>query len=199
MIEFAKGYTVPYPEKIKEEYQQTEYGFIANLTVEKIQGFFQSFIQQATDTPLFFILELPCSIQKEKTLSKKRLTALHKDIYYIDCLTQQQCLDLLSKYGYLLIHDGICQFGFGLQNFSSEIMMQKYNVISLWTKQPEQYRHLFEVHTIPQTDQCTTAWDTFSAQTPGNCTQIQVNGLCVYDLPNILKPMGIYQAKVLQE
>ena len=35
MFNFKKGCKVPFPKKIFEEYEKTEYGYIANVSVEK--------------------------------------------------------------------------------------------------------------------------------------------------------------------
>ena len=64
-------------------------------------------------SPCFFILELPVSIDREKVIAKNIIKESHKDVYYIDGCSREECLALLIRYGNLLINDGLSQFGFG--------------------------------------------------------------------------------------
>lgn len=117
---------------------------------------------------------------------------MHKDIYYIDGLTDEQALVLLMRYGELLINDGISKFGFGVHNGNAELMRDKYNVVTLWTSDLGKYEGFFEAHDIPLVEECLTAWDTFSEIMPGESSRVDVNGLSVFDLPNELRDWGIY-------
>ena len=56
---------------------------MANVHAEKILEIFQHFIA-IHDEPLFFILELPVSIDREKVIAKNIIKESHKDVYYID-------------------------------------------------------------------------------------------------------------------
>lgn len=100
----------------------------------------------------FFILELPSNENDEKNLRKKETDPMHKDIYYIDGLNSNEALLLLMRYGNLLINDGLSRFGFGAQDNTAEIMIGKYNVVTLWSNLIEKFDGFFETHNIKRTD-----------------------------------------------
>ncbi|MCL2857467.1 MAG: hypothetical protein FWE19_07115 [Oscillospiraceae bacterium] len=64
MFRIASGVTIPFPERIKEEFQVLEKSITLNLSFEKIQSFVNQFINQLLE-PLFFVFELPLSEQEE--------------------------------------------------------------------------------------------------------------------------------------
>lgn len=195
MLNMIKGCTVPDARALREEYQATKYGFIANVNMEKIGKILLDFIA-AQKFPLFFILELPSEIEREKRLSGKDNTApLHKNVYYIDGLDNAHAVDLLEKYGALLINDGLCTFGFGVHDGTAEIMCEKYNVVCLHAKQSNKYADLFSKNDIPLVEKVTTAWDTFTLDTPGTSEKITIRGKTVYDILKELESWGIYFAE----
>lgn len=191
MLEFTKGSFVPLGEKISEQYEVDGSNLIANVDASKIEEVLQHFIC-IQESPLFFILELPANRKDEDKLRQKDTDPMHKDIYCIDGLTDEQALVLLMRYGELLIHDGVSKFGFGAHDGSSEIMRDKYNVVTIWAKTPDDYIGFFEEHNIPRVEHCFTAWETFSEATPGESSRVDVGELSVFDLPNELKDWGIY-------
>ena len=83
------------------------------------------------DEPLFFILELPVSIDREKVIAKSIIKESHKDVYYIDGCSREECLALLIRYGDLLVNDGLSKFGFGGHKSHDEIMLDSYNVVTI--------------------------------------------------------------------
>lgn len=194
MLEMIKGCKVPFADKLEQQYQIQEQGMIANVGADKIQEVFEHFITLQNE-PIFFILELPTNQKDEQRLRKNKDLSTHKDVYYIDGLNAQQALAILKKYGELLIHDGICQFGFGVHDYSAEIMKNNYNIVTIWTQVLEQYQNFFEEHGIEKTDKLVTAWDTFNYENPGQCYIVEVDRKSVYDLPKELKDWGIYLAE----
>lgn len=194
MLKMIRGCKVPFIDKLEQQYQIQEQGMIANVGADKIQEVFEHFIT-LQDKSLFFILELPTNENNEQYLRENENSPAHKDIYYIDGLNAKQALQILKKYGELLIHDGMCQFGFGVHDYSAEIMKNSYNIVTIWTQVPEQYQNFFESHGIEKTDKLITAWDTFHYDNPGQCHMIEVDGMCVYDLPKEFKQWGIYLAE----
>lgn len=191
MLEMTKGFFVPQVDRLSEQYQKGETTLLANVNASKIEEVFRHFICMQEER-LFFILELPASETDERKLRKSDTDPMHKDIYYIDGLTDEQALTLLIRYGELLINDGISRFGFGVQDGNAEIMRDKYNVITLWTNDSDKYEGFFEAHGIPLVEKCITAWDTFSEAAPGEAGRVDVNGMNVFDLPDELKDWGIY-------
>ena len=110
MLNLVKGHRVSSVENLFESFTKlTEHYLMANVHAEKILEVFQHFIA-IHDEPLFFILELPVSIDREKEIA---MNELHKDVYYIDDCSIEECLVLLIRYGDLLVNDGLSKFGFG--------------------------------------------------------------------------------------
>lgn len=194
MLELVRGCVAPRPELLKEQYQAGESGMLANVNAGKIQAVFRHFLSMHIQ-PLFFILELPATMQQEGRLRKTDRDPMHKDVYYIDGLAQSQALALLDQAGPLLIPDGISQFGFGCHDGAAELMKESYNILRLWYRQPEPYVDFFRIHSIPQAERCLTAWDTFTRQTPGRCFRVEMEGKTVFDLPEELADWGIYLAE----
>lgn len=194
MLEMIRGCKVPFIDKLEQQYQVQEQGIIANVGAGKIQEVFEHFIILQNE-PIFFILELPTNQKDEQRLRKNENSSAYKDIYYIDGLNAQQALQIFRKYKELLIHDGMCQFGFGVHDYSAEIMKNSYNIVTIWTQTPDQYKGVFEEHGIEKTDKLITAWNTFNYDNPGQCRMIEVDGMCVYDLPKEFKQWGIYLAE----
>ena len=86
MFNFKKGCKVPFPDKIMEEYEKTEYGYVANVSVEKIINILIDFVNMQDDL-VFFFLELPTNLADEPEKENGIATNFHKDIYYMDSLT----------------------------------------------------------------------------------------------------------------
>lgn len=97
MLNLAKGYKIYEPERLNEEYEVTDdVTLMANVDVEKIKEVFQHFIVMH-DEPLFFILELPVTCDRENPVAPGILEETHKDVYYIDGCSQEECLVLLEN------------------------------------------------------------------------------------------------------
>lgn len=193
-MQMKRGCTVPDLNVICEQYQATEFGYIANVGVDKIEAVILQFIMMQS-VPLFFILELPTKQTDEAALRKDEYSHFHKDVYYIDGLKPLRALEILKRFGELLINDGLCSFGFGVKDFSSEIMLGKYNVVTLYAKFPDSYNEFFDRFGIARVKQLTTAWDTFSQERYGESFMIEVNGQNVYDILPELQKMGLYFAE----
>lgn len=84
MLNLVKGHQVSLVENLFESFTKlTEHHLMANVHAEKILEVFQHFIA-IHDEPLFFILELPVSVDREKVIAKNIIKESHKDVYYID-------------------------------------------------------------------------------------------------------------------
>lgn len=199
MLNLVKGHKVSLEEKLMEGYtQSTEICLMANVHAEKIKDVFQHFIV-LHDEPLFFILELPVTVDREKTVAPNILRETHKDVYYIDGCSKEECLVLLERYGELLINDGISNFGFGGHESNDEIMLDSYNIVRIYSKNIGTFSDFFEAHDIQHTDELITAWETFSATSPGISDLYEFEGKSVYDLPAELAEWGIYLAETRLE
>ena len=199
MLNLVKGHRVSLVENLFESFTKlTEHYLMANVHAEKILEVFQHFIV-IHDEPLFFILELPVSIDREKVIAKNIIKESHKDVYYIDGCSREECLALLIRYGDLLINDGLSQFGFGGHKSHDEIMLDSYNVVTIYSKELSKFNDFFEPHNIQFVEELVTAWKTFSKTSPGISEIYESNGKTVYDLPEELAEWGIYLAETRTE
>lgn len=199
MLNLIKGHQVSLVENLFESFTKlTEHHLMANVHAEKILEVFQHFIV-IHDEPLFFILELPVSIDREKVIAKNIIKESHKDVYYIDDCSREECLALLIRYGDLLVNDGLSKFGFGGHKSHDEIMLDSYNVVTIYSKELSKFNDFFEPHNIQFVEELVTAWDTFSETSPGISEIYESNRKTVYDLPEELAEWGIYLAETRTE
>lgn len=193
MLRLRKGSKVPFPEKLSEGYEYSAPCFAANVSADKLEALMKHFITLHNE-PLFFILELPTRQEDETEVRPGAVKTLHKDVYYIDGCTQDDALAILAETVGLIVNDGMCAFGFGCHQSHDEIMVGKYNVVTVHTRDKAAYDGYFEEHGIPLTENLITAWDTFSKDHPGESSIVDTDGKSVYDIPEILKDRGIYFA-----
>ena len=199
MLNLVKGHRVSLVENLFESFTKlTEHHLMANVHAEKILVVFQHFFA-IHDEPLFFILELPVSIDREKVIAKNIIKESHKDVYYIDGCSREECPALLIRYGDLLINDGLSQFGFGGHKSHDEIMLDSYNIVTIYSKELSKFNDFFELHNIQFVEELVTAWKTFSKTSPGISEIYESNGKTVYDLPEELAEWGIYLAETRTE
>ena len=199
MLNLVKGHRVTLVENLFESFTKlTEHHLMANVHSEKILEVFQHFIA-IHDEPLFFILELPVSVDREKEIAKNIIEELHKDVYYIDNCSREECLVLLIRYGDLLVNDGLSKFGFGGHKSHDEIMLDSYNVVTIYSKELSKFNDFFEPHNIQFVEELVTAWKTFSKTSPGISEIYECNGKTVYDLPEELAEWRIYLAETRTE
>ena len=199
MLNLVKGHRVTLVENLFESFTKlTEHHLMANVHSEKILEVFQHFIA-IHDEPLFFILELPVSIDREKEIAKNIINDSHMDVYYIDNCSIEECLVLLIRYGDLLVNDGLSKFGFGGHKSHDEIMLDSYNVVTIYSKELSKFNDFFEPHNIQFVEELVTAWETFSETSPGISEIYESNGNTVYDLPEELAEWGIYLAETRTE
>lgn len=199
MLNLVKGHQVSLVENLFESFTKlTEYYLMANVHEEKILEIFQHFIA-IHDEPLFFILELPVSIDREKEIAKNIINESHMDVYYIDNCSIEECLVLLIRYGDLLVNDGLSKFGFGGHKSHDEIMLDSYNVVTIYSKELSKFNDFFEPHNIQFVEELVTACETFSETSPGISEIYESNGKTVYDLPIELAEWGIYLAETRTE
>ena len=57
------------------------------------------------------------------------------------------------------------------------------------------FRPLLEELGLPEQQHLVTAGETFDQEHPGQCQMITLNGITVYDLPEMLKDRGLYFAE----
>lgn len=198
MLKLRKGCKVPFPEKLSEGYEYIDSGIIANINADKLQSVLEDFIAIHNE-PVFFILELPSNSKNETQVRPGVLEKAHRDVYYIDGCTGEKALTILTKVADLMINNGLCEFGFGCHRSKDEIMVGKYNVISVYTQNKERYDRFFQDHEVNRVENLLTAWDTFSQESPGESAAVDTDGKSIYDIPEMLKEWGIYFAEQREE
>lgn len=195
MIELKECCKVPFPEKLFENYEIKENFISANVNASKVLDMMKRFVKMH-DEPLFFILEIPC-INKDDITESKVLhldTNDDYDIYFVDGLDSEQACQYIDTLGNHLLKDGMNTFGIGGHVSNEEILLGKYNVLTIYTQSADGYRDFFNDFNIKETDTLITAWDTFDEDNPGECT-IYVSketGRTIYDIPEIYKEYGMY-------
>ena len=197
MFQTAPGVVIPFPERIAEEYQLLEGGAIcANISYEHLRAVVDEFYR-ALPEPLFFVLQLPLTRQEELQLGDGGV--LHQEVLYLDGQTQAQIDAIMKDYGQLLLGDGMSQFAIASHQNDDEIFVQKYKIVTIYSKTPEKYSPILEKYGLRKTDDIATVWSTFSHSSPGECHKISVDGLDAYAVADILKTRGMYRAKVIDE
>ena len=124
MFQTAAGVTVPFPEKLSEQYELDGNTITANLSFEKLSDFVHSFYAEL-DEPLFL--------------------AIHPDaesdeVWYLDGMTKKQLTMILDGYGELLYQDGLSAFAIGSLTTEEELFVQKYKVLSIYSEDRKAFR-----------------------------------------------------------
>lgn len=201
-FQLAKGMKVTNLEGIHECYQVRQQNdlsvFTANISAPNILPLVKSFCRGLAE-PCFFILEAPVNRDVENQLRKSDTDPLHYDVYYWDGLSIASLLDILGKYGELLINDGMCRFGFASHASRDEIYIGKYNIAKIFTRDEERYEKFLGNFDIPKENEIKTVWDNFSKDTPGEAIRIEIDGRNIYSLIDELKEKGLYWAETREE
>ena len=143
MLNMVKGCRINDPSILYEGYERIESGFVSNVNADKILSLFESFVL-LHDEYCFLIIEVPTNAKEETALTSDGTQPLHKDVYYLDGLTPERVVEFLQVFGEWLVHDGLSSFGLGIHSGANEIILGKYNVVTVYTKTPEKYSNFFE-------------------------------------------------------
>jgi hypothetical protein len=198
MIQTAFGITLPFPEKIKEEYQLYEHSVMFYVSFEKIEPMLNEFIRQLEE-PLFLVLELPLSQAEEEQIRQSDADPFHRKVCYLDGQTKEQINKIIQRYGELLLNDGMSQLAVASHVTKDEIYIQKYKIISIFCYEPSKYIDFLKKYGLTQTDALVTPWDTFTRETPGEVRSVEMNGISVYEVYDELVKMGMYEAKIVED
>lgn len=198
MLQVAKGVELPFPEKIREEYQLFSNCVLFHLSIEKAAPMLRDFIDQEPE-PFFLALHLPLSEQEEKPLRKSPSDPFHERVYYLDGQSREQMLALLEQYGALLLEDGLSQFSVGSHVTQADFFVQKYKLIAIYDQDPGRFAGLLQHYGLRETERLLTAWDTFTRDSPGCCMRIEMDGMSVYEIREQLAERGLYAAKIVEE
>lgn len=194
MLNMVKGCRINDASILYEGYERIESGFVSNVNADKIQSLLESFILLHNEY-CFVIIEVPTNANEETALASDGTQPLHKDVYYLDGLTPDRAVEFLRVFGEWLIHDGMSSFGLGIHSGANEIILGKYNIVTVYTKTPQKYSNFFEVQGIHEVPALKTAWDYFTQDTPGESFLYEHKGKNIYDLVEHLKQYGLYFAE----
>lgn len=196
MFQTAPGVTIPFPDKIQEQFQVYEGNSIyANISFEKLKPILTEFYHSLPE-PLFFVLQLPLFIHEERKL--KDSNTFHQEVCYLDGQTKSQIDDIIEKYGQILLEDGMSQFAVASHVNNEEIFIQKYKLTAFYSSSPRRFIPFLQRYGLTETDNLITVWNTFSQETPGECRRVSINGFDVYDVAEQLKKQGLYRAKIIE-
>ena len=177
MFQTAAGVTIPFPEKLSEQYQLDGDTITLNLSFEKLDDFVHSFYAELS-APLFLAVHPD---------------AESEEVWYLDGMTKKQLAMILDGYGELLYQDGLSAFAIGSLQTEEEIFVQKYKVVSIYSANIQRFVPLLERFGISRTDKLLTAWDTFSEDHPGEAQRLQVAGQTIPDMIAELQKIGMYK------
>lgn len=196
MFQTAPGVTIPFPDKIQEEFKVYDGKSIyANISFEKLKPMLTEFYHNLPE-PLFFVLQLPLSIHEERKLGDSN--TFHQEVCYLDGQTKSQIDDIIEKYGQILLEDGMSQFAVASHVNNEEIFIQKYKLTAFYSSSPRRFIPFLQRYGLTETDNLITVWNTFSQETPGECRSVSINGFDVYDVAEQLKKQGMYRAKIIE-
>jgi len=196
MFQTAPGVTIPFPDKIQEQFQVYEGKSIyANISFEKLRPILTEFYHNLPE-PLFFVLQLPLLMHEERKMGDRN--TFHQEVCYLDGQTKSQIDDIIEKYGQILLEDGMSQFAVASHVNNEEIFIQKYKLTAFYSSSPRRFIPFLQRYGLTETDNLITVWNTFSQETPGECRRVSINGFDVYDVAEQLKKQGMYRAKIIE-
>lgn len=197
MFKTAPGVTIPFIGRIHEEYQVYEdQSLYFNISFEKLRPLIEEFYK-ALPEPLFIALHVPISINEERKLGNDQI--LHDEVLYLDGQTHSQIDSIMKSYGQILLNDGMSQFAISSHVTREEIFIEKYKITEIFSRNPRKYIPLLEKYGLAETSDLVTAWDTFSQDFPGECRLVNMEGLDIYGVADILKKAGMYRAKIVKK
>lgn len=198
MFRTAAGVKIPFPDKVKEEFQVFEHSIRLNLSFEKLEPMLYDFINLA-DEPLFVVLQLPLSLDEEEPLRKDENDSYHQKVCYLDGQSKAQVMDILSKYSNIILNDGLSQFAIASHVTKDDFFIQKYKLIDIFSKNTEKFFELMEKYHISETTELATVWNTFSYETPGEAWRFNDAGRDIFDVYHELVKLGMYDAKIIED
>ena len=182
------GIDLPNTEGLKNAYEEQEGGFEALISADRLADFLTDYTALIPE-PIFFFLELPESGSAESEDYR---------LYYLDNCTRPVIKTLIKEYGSLLVGDGVCRFGFGGNESGDEIYVKLCKVMSIYCPNAERMskaRKLFARYGMERTERLLTPWELATESTPMICVRAEEDGISLFDLPEMLKAAGMYEAE----
>ena len=176
MFQTAAGVTVPFPEKLSEQYELDGSTITANLSFEKLSDFVHSFYAEL-DEPLFL--------------------AIHPDaesdeVWYLDGMTKKQLTMILDGYGELLYQDGLSAFAIGSLTTEEELFVQKYKVLSIYSETAKRFVPLLKNTAWSRPTSCHRMGYVLRRK-PGAAERLEIAGQTVPDMIKELCKIGMYK------
>jgi len=127
------------------------------------------------------------------------LKSQHRMVYYLDGIDSEEGMEILDTFGEVLINDGLSAFGFGTKD--SEIGKYQYNEMLVHVYEDmDPWKKVFLLAGVPERKDLTFADDVFSWKNPGVAERYEDDqGRSVYDVVDVLKKAGLYEAEVREE
>ncbi len=198
MFHTATGVKIPVPEKIEEKYILSESWIDFNISIEKLKPLVEDFLVNLCEPLLLFIYK-PLSEKEEEELCEQGSGPFHSEVLYLHGQTKKQICEIMEQFGEILLNDGMSQFGIASHETGDEIFIQKYKIVSIYSKEIKQYLYLMDQYGISETDHLITAWDTFSQEHPGECSKVTIDEKDIYDVVELLKEKGMYRVKIVDD
>jgi len=195
MIELKKCCKVPYPERLFEEYEEDGSAMYANVSASKVIDMMKCFIDMHNE-PLFFILEIPETLENLEPGETSSVDDFYTDVYYIDGMEKEQAIRVLDTVGDILVKDGLNTFGIGAHISHDELLFGKYNLMTAFAPNTSKIKKLFSKFKIQKTKSFVSAWNTFDPEHPGESRRYtSPDGKSIFDIPEMLSAEGIYFAE----
>lgn len=191
-MKLSKGYQINNAHQIKECFSTEGDNILINVDADNYLEIMKS-LSLLIPEPCFFILEVPCSKEKETELNKGKKDALHNDVYYLDNIDHEFMLSILNDLGDILINDGISSFGFSSLIDQIEIMKCNYSLISIYSKISDPFIQKLKELGIEEVDNIIAADDLINEDNPGICKRyVSPKGKDVFDIVKALSKAGMY-------
>lgn len=195
-MNFLKCYNVKNNNQIKESYNVEDRRITINISKDKFDDLLYSFIE-LLDEPCFFILEVPLTLQEEKETRKNHFDNLHYQTYYIDGITKEKLKNIFNNYLNVFKNNGLISFGVASHISHDEIFFTKYNLAYIYSNNIKKQSEMLSTLNIPQSNNLTTAWDTFTQNAPGEAFDLNSNENNVDSFINYaINSLGMYKAEI---
>lgn len=206
---FVKGNHFYNPENVTTPLEE---GFIegdgrldAQVSAEHIRTVMENYLALNQKADIFFFMEVPLNLDQEKVEKKPEgnnlgiLKSQHRMVYYLDGIDSEEGMEILDTFGEVLINDGLSAFGFGTKD--SEIGKYQYNEMLVHVYEDmDPWKKVFLLADVPERKDLTFADDVFSWKNPGVAERYEDDqGRSVYDVVDVLKKAGLYEAEVREE
>jgi hypothetical protein len=204
MFQIAAGVHVPNQWKLSEGFEivtdTADYlKAKANISLEHLDPFYRAAVRTLAE-PVFIILEAPCNEVKEIELRAGDDAPFHRDVFYSELSTQDDVLELYSRYSDLLLNDGFIRFGAASRDTKQEIFVAAYKIVHFFGPKPNRFRDLLAGFEIAQVDRLVTAWELFTNEEPGTKSRYRNETGDIYDMiERLMRTEKIFFSKTIEE